>query len=113
MKIIQRLFYRKSYLEKTVNLDFTETGVVWSVGFGYYDTKNNLKVLKKCLKLYKYDRLTIENYISKLETSLKKTIKWKEDLDKRKRYLSQGGLGNWYGKKCTLEDMIKELKSKN
>lgn len=112
MKFIQRLFYKKHFLQKAVNLDFTETGVVWSVNFAYYETENNLKVLKKCLKLYRYGNKEISEAINSLEKTLKGTIEWKEDMDRRKRYLSQGGLGNWYGKKCTIEEMIKLLKTK-
>lgn len=111
MKFIQRLFIRKNHLQKAVNEDFTDSGIVKSVSFFYSNTEDNLKVLKKCLYLYKYDTKTIKESIEVLEEKLKNTIEWKKRRDEIKVYLSQGGLGNWAGRKNTLEDMIKTLKN--
>lgn len=111
MKFIQRLFIRKNHLQKAVNEDFTDSGIVKSVAFFYSNTEDNLKVLKKCLYLYKYDTKTIKESIEVLEEKLKNTIEWKKRRDEIKVYLSQGGLGNWAGRKNTLEDMIKTLKN--
>ena len=113
MKFIQRLFIRKSHLQKAVKEDFTDNGIIKSVSFFYSNTENNVKVLKKCLYLYKYDKKTISESIKILEDKLKCTIEWKKRRDEVKVYLSQGGLGNWYGRKCTLEDMLTQLKNYN
>ena len=111
MKFIQRLFIRKNHLQKAVNEDFTDSGIVKSVSFFYSNTENNIKVLKKCLYLYKYDKKTILESITILEDKLKDTMEWKKRRDEVKAYLSQGGLGNWAGRKNTLEDMIETLKN--
>lgn len=110
-KFVQRLYIKKSYLEKAVNLEFTESGIVQSVMFSYYDTQRNLDIARACLNLYKYDEDTLNSFISKLEVTLKEHIEWKKRRDKIKLYLSQGGLGNWAGKKWDLENMIKLLKN--
>ena len=111
MKFIQRLFIRKNHLQKAVNEDFTDSGIVKSVSFFYSNTEDNLKVLKKCLYLYKYDKETILESIKILEDKLKDTIEWKKRRDEIKAYLSQGGLGNWAERKNTLKDMIETLKN--
>ena len=113
MKFIQRLFIRKNHLQKAVNEDFTNSGIVKSVSFFYSNTENNVKVLKKCLYLYKYDKKTISESINILEDKLKDTIEWKKRRDEVKAYLSQGGLGNWAGRKNTLKEMIETLKNYN
>ena len=109
MKFIQRLFIRKNHLQKAVKEDFTNSGIIQKVSFFYSETENNLKVLKKCLYLYKYDTKTILESIRILKDKVKDTIEWKNNRDKMKLYLTQGGLGNWAGRKNTLKSMITEL----